>query len=133
MLREPRLLEDEEFAGNAGRVAARARLESIILDAFARLDTAEVIARLDAAGIANARINSVADVWVHPQLAARNRWSHVMTTAGPVPALKPPAMLSGMEARMDPVPALGEHTLSILRELGSSSERIDRLCGAHST
>jgi itaconate CoA-transferase len=133
VLREPRWLEDEEFAGNAGRVAARARLESIILDAFARLDAAEVIARLDAAGIANARINTVADVWVHPQLAARNRWSQVTTAAGPVPALKPPAMLSGMEARMDPVPALGEHTFSILRELGLSSDRIGRLCGAHSS
>ena len=133
VLREPRWLADEQFAGNAGRVAARARLESIILDAFARLDAAEVIARLDAAGIANARINTVADVWAHPQLAARDRWSQVATAAGPVPALKPPAMLSGMEARMDPVPALGEHTRSILRELGSSSERIDRLCGAHAS
>jgi crotonobetainyl-CoA:carnitine CoA-transferase CaiB-like acyl-CoA transferase len=130
VLREPRWIQDEDFSSNARRVAARARLESIILESFARLDAAEVVARLDAAGIANARINEVADVWAHPQLAARDRWSEVATSAGRVPALKPPAMLSGMEARMDPVPALGEHTASILRELGSSNERIERLCGA---
>jgi itaconate CoA-transferase len=130
VLREPGWAKAEEFATNSRRVAARVRLESIILEAFAGLDAAEVVARLDAAGIANARINEVADVWAHPQLAARKRWTEVATPAGRVPALIPPAMLSGTEARMDPVPALGEHTESILRELGLSSERIERLCGA---
>ena len=130
VLREPGWARSEEFATNSRRVAARVRLESIILEAFARLDAAEVVARLDAAGIANARINDVADVWAHPQLAARKRWTEVATPAGRVPALIPPAMLSGTEARMDPVPALGEHTESILRELGLSSERIERLRAA---
>lgn len=130
VLREPSWARSDEFATNSRRVAARARLESIILQAFARLDAAEVVARLDAAGIANARINDVADVWAHPQLAARKRWTDVATPAGRISALIPPAMLSGTEARMDPVPALGEHTESILRELGASSERIKRLCGA---
>lgn len=133
VLREPGWARSEEFATNSRRVAARARLESIILEAFARLDAAEVVARLDAAGIANARMNDVADVWAHPQLAARKRWTEVATPAGRVPALIPPAMLSGTEARMDPVPALGEHTESILRELGVSSERIGRLCGARAS
>jgi len=79
----------------------------------------------------NARINTVADVWAHPQLAARGRWSEVDTPSGRVAALKPPAMLDGVEARMDKVPALGEHTMSILRELGVSNERIDRLRREH--
>jgi crotonobetainyl-CoA:carnitine CoA-transferase CaiB-like acyl-CoA transferase len=133
VLREPAWARSEEFATNSRRVAARVRLESIILEAFARLDAAEVVARLDAAGIANARLNDVADVWAHPQLAARKRWTEVATPAGRVPALIPPAMLSGTEVRMDPVPALGEHTESILRELGVSSERIGRLCGAQAS
>ncbi len=133
VLREPNWARSEEFATNSRRVAARDRLESIILEAFARLDAAEVVTRLDTAGIANARINDVADVWAHPQLAARKRWTEVATPAGRVPALIPPAMLSGTEARMDPVPALGEHTASILRELGVSNERIKRLCGAQVT
>jgi itaconate CoA-transferase len=128
VLREPQLAQREEFSSNARRVASRSRLESIIVEAFAGLPASEVVARLDAAGIANARINTVADVWAHPQLAARGRWSEVDTPSGRVPALKPPAMLDGAEARMDKVPALGEHTASILRELGVSTERIGRLC-----
>ncbi|HLZ96573.1 MAG TPA: CaiB/BaiF CoA-transferase family protein [Steroidobacteraceae bacterium] len=127
VLRTPQLARQEEFSSNALRVASRGRLESIIIEAFSRLDAAEVVARLDAAGIANARINTVADVWAHPQLAARRRWSEVDTPTGRVPALKPPAMLDGIEARMDKVPALGEHTADILRELGVSTERIGRL------
>ena len=74
------------------------------------LTAPEVVARLDAAGIANARINEVAEVWEHPQLAARGRWTEVGTPKGTVPALRPPAGLDGVEPRMDPVPALGEHT-----------------------
>jgi crotonobetainyl-CoA:carnitine CoA-transferase CaiB-like acyl-CoA transferase len=131
VLRAPQLARHEEFSSNARRVASRSRLESIIVEAFSALDSSEVVARLDAAGIANARINTVADVWAHPQLAARGRWSEVDTPAGRVPALKPPAMLDGIEARMDKVPALGEHTASILRELGVSKESMDRLRRDH--
>ncbi len=127
VLAAPELAHAEEFSSNARRTAARGRLEAIIVEAFAMLSAYEVVARLDAAGIANARINTVADVWAHPQLKARHRWSEVDTPHGPVPALKPPAMLDGMAARMDPVPSLGEHTASILAELGLSLETVDRL------
>ena len=47
------------------------------------------------------------------QRLARDRWREVDTPHGPVPALLPP-----VGDRMDPVPALGEHTERILRELG---------------
>lgn len=129
ILEAPNWAHAEEFSSNARRVAARAKLESIILEIFAAFTASEIVARLDAAGIANARINTVADVWAHPQLAARERWTEVETPAGRVPALKPPAMLRGIDARMDAVPGLGEHTDAILREMGISSERIDRLRG----
>jgi formyl-CoA transferase len=50
----------------------------------------------------------------------------VGTAAGPVEALLPPGVIDGVEPRMDPVPALGEHTAQVLRQLGitpvSSSE-----------
>ena len=131
VLQRPELAERHEFSSNARRVASRSALRTIILDSFATLSVLEVIKRLDEAGIANARINTMADVWAHPQLKARDRWSQVLTPAGWVPALKPPAMLKGMDARMDPVPALGEHTVDILRELGLSDERIAHLHQAH--
>ena len=131
VLQAPHWAQDEDFSSNARRVAARVKLESIILEVFATMEASEIVARLDAAGIANARINTIADVWDHPQLTARKRWTEVDTPIGRVPALKPPAMLRGVEARMDAVPALGEHTDAVLRELGIANERIDRLRNEH--
>ena len=88
------------------------------------MTTAEVVAKLDAAGIANARINTPDEVWDHPQFQARNRWREFGSPVGPLPAPLPPATISGFEARMDPVPAVGEHNESILSELGYSAADI---------
>ncbi len=124
VLLQPGLATDARFASNALRTGARAALDEVIHSAFANLSAPEVVARLDAAGIANARINDIAEVWQHPQLAARGRWTTVGTEKGVVPALRPPAGLDGIEPRMDPVPALGQHTDAVLGELGYSAEAI---------
>jgi crotonobetainyl-CoA:carnitine CoA-transferase CaiB-like acyl-CoA transferase len=71
----------------------------------------------------------MADVWAHPQLKARERWREVGTPAGPVPALLPPGSWNE-GPRMDPVPALGEHTDAILAELGLEPEAIRALHAA---
>ena len=74
----------------------------------------QVVARLDEAQIANARVNDMHEVWSHEQLKARERWTQVDTPAGRIPALLPPGLPEGFTPRMDPVPALGEHTEAIL-------------------
>ena len=79
--------------------------------------------------VAHASVNTMADVWAHPQLAARGRWHEVATPAGPVPALAPPGLVDPAP-RMDPVPALGEHTRPILAELGFAEAEIDALLRA---
>jgi itaconate CoA-transferase len=84
---------------------------------LSELTTAEAVARLETAGIATARVNDMAGLWAHPQLAARGRWAEVATPAGPLPALKPIGGES-WEPRLDAVPALGEHNAEILAELG---------------
>ncbi|WP_322033113.1 CaiB/BaiF CoA-transferase family protein [Paraburkholderia sp. J76] len=127
VLLQPALAADERFAANSQRSARRAELRELIVEAFSKLSAAQVIERLDRAGIANAQMNTMADVWAHPQLQARERWREVQTPAGTVPALLPPGAPSAFDARMDAVPALGQHTESILRELGFDATRIGAL------
>ena len=127
VLGQPALANDERFSMNSRRAANRAELERIILDAFSTLSADQLIQRLEEAGIANAHLNDMHDVWEHPQLRARDRWTQVTTSAGTVPALYPPGYAAADHPRMDAVPALGQHTESILKELGYSSERIDAL------
>ncbi|MBK7952998.1 MAG: CoA transferase [Candidatus Accumulibacter sp.] len=127
VLERPELASDPRYTSNALRSAARAELQPLIVEQFARLSGEEVITRLDAAQIANAHMNDMHDVWQHPQLAARQRWTEVATPAGPIPALLPPGRLDAFTARMDAVPALGQHTEAILGELGWDAAAIARL------
>lgn len=127
VLQQPHLASDERFASNALRVANRPALQAIIDQVFQGLSTEQVLARLAQAQIANARVNDMHDVWTHPQLAARARWTTVDSSAGPLPALRPPGSHSDFDPRMDKIPALGEHSASILGELGYTPEAIEQL------
>lgn len=124
VLLQPELATDARFASNALRTAARDELGAIIHAQFSTLTSQQVIARLDEAQIANAQMNDMHDLWNHPQLAARERWAEVATPAGAMQALLPPATPSTFAPRMDPVPALGQHTGAILAELGYAEEAI---------
>jgi crotonobetainyl-CoA:carnitine CoA-transferase CaiB-like acyl-CoA transferase len=127
VLLQPALATDERFASNPLRVAARASLYDIIVNAFAGLSAADVVLRLETAQIANAQVNTMAEVWAHPQLQARQRWTQVGTSVGTVPALLPPGSWSQGAPRMDAVPALGQHTDSILSGLGYSAMQVQAL------
>ena len=127
VLEDPALATDPRFDSNARRNENRVPLKAIILASFAALDTAQVVARLDQAQIANARMNSMAEVWAHPQLKARGRWQSVASPAGDIPALLPPGRNNSFDYRMDAIPAVGQHTEAILRELGHGDETIARM------
>lgn len=130
VIRQPELKADARFAGNAARVAHKPELAAIIRDAFAELTSDQLRERLDAAGIANARQSTMADLWAHPQLKARDRWREVGTSEGPIPALLPPGRSTAFEPRMDAVPALGADTRAILSEIGLTEAEIDAMAEA---
>ncbi|WP_293441529.1 CaiB/BaiF CoA-transferase family protein [Planktotalea sp.] len=129
ILDAPALETDPRFESNHARAANKLDLTAIIMAAFSKWNAEEVIVRLSAAGIANARMNDMAGLWAHPQLRARNRWREVSTPIGPMPALLPPGGV-GAAPRMDSIPALGEHSRAILEELGMDSARIEALSKA---
>jgi itaconate CoA-transferase len=124
VLHKPQLAADFRYDSNAKRVQNREQLDVDIQEVFQKLTAAEIIARLEAAQIANARMNTVQEFVDHPQLKARNRWAAVGSPVGPLPALLPPVKIENVDPVMKEVPALGQHTDAILDELGFDSKTI---------
>jgi crotonobetainyl-CoA:carnitine CoA-transferase CaiB-like acyl-CoA transferase len=131
VLRDAAIATDPRFVRNSARVAHRAELNALIGERTAALSTSDALALLAETQLAGARLNSVADYLAHPVLAERDRWRDVDSPAGPIRALLPPAVLVGVEPRMDPVPDVGAHTARILTALGRSDDEIAALRAAH--
>jgi crotonobetainyl-CoA:carnitine CoA-transferase CaiB-like acyl-CoA transferase len=127
VLGDAALAADPRFASGPARARHREEMHREIERVFSSLTAAEATARLEAADIANARLNSMEEFWRHPQLAARSRWAKVGSPVGALDALKPPSNLDRFEPRMDPLPAVGEHTRAILAEIGYGTEEIEEL------
>jgi itaconate CoA-transferase len=127
VLRRPELQADARFSSGPRRSSAREELYRIIVEIFSKLTAEQIVERLDQGQIGNARMNDMRDVWEHAQLRARRRWVDIDTPAGPVKAMLPPGMPNSFEPRMDPIPAIGQHTEAILRELGYDQAAIAKL------
>jgi crotonobetainyl-CoA:carnitine CoA-transferase CaiB-like acyl-CoA transferase len=126
VLRQPALADDERFCTNTLRVRNRAALHDAIDEAIGSMSFANVVARLEAAQIAYARMNSVADFLAHPQLSARARWRDIDSPAGRLRVLAPPVRTDDSEPAMGAVPALGQHSDAILAELGVDGATVTR-------
>jgi itaconate CoA-transferase len=130
VLRKPEIRADARFATSEARFRNREAFHAEVNKVFSGLKAAEIVERLEGAEIANARLNDMHEFWRHPQLAARGRWAKVGSPGGELDMLKPPLNLSGFEPRLDPVPALGEHTRAILAELGYGAREVEALAAA---
>jgi formyl-CoA transferase len=115
------------YPDNPSRLANRDEVTALVSKRFSQLTGSEAVALLEAARVAYAHLNSVQAYLDHPVLSGRDRWRTVDTPNGTVRALLPPATMTGVPSRMDPVPALGEHTDAILAELGYTGAEVVRL------
>ena len=130
VLEDLALAADARFNSNLQRVANRAALDREIASHLRSMTGEQLVKRLDRGGIANSPLNDMHDVWQHAQFAARNRWREVQTPGGAIQALLPPATLSGVPASMGNVPAVGEHSASVLKSLGMNEAEIEALVAA---
>jgi itaconate CoA-transferase len=118
------LADDQRFSTNSLRVEHRLALHDVIESAFTALTTGDVVGRLESAGIACARMNSIGEFLEHPQLADRDVWRNIGSPSGPLRAMIPPVRMEDVEPAMGDVPALGQHTDAILEELGVARDTI---------
>jgi crotonobetainyl-CoA:carnitine CoA-transferase CaiB-like acyl-CoA transferase len=125
VLGRPDLAHHPDYATNVSRCANRAQVDAAVAATTSKLTGEETARLLDEAGVANGRVNDLADVLNHPQL--RDRWREHPTPVGPVRGLRPVGADPSWELRPGAVPALGEHTGKVLAELGFSADQIAEL------
>jgi itaconate CoA-transferase len=118
VLDRPDLLDDPRFGSNEARVEHRRLLEPVLEELFATLSAREWLDLLETARIPCGAVNEVPDVVEHPQLAHNRLVVEVGSSAGPIPVVGSPFLVDGERPPAGAVPALGEHTDEVLREIG---------------
>ena len=127
VLLRPEVAADPRFDSNSRRSDNRQALRILISEIFGALTLDQIVERLERAGTAHSRMNSVQELLAHPQHTKRGRRRNVPSPVGPLPALAPSILLDGAEPRMEAIPALGQDTDAILTELGYTPQQIQRL------
>ena len=124
VVERPDLLEDPRFKTSEGRRKNRAVLEELIEQIFLERPHDEWLRRLKESRLPYGEVKGVAEVLAHPQVIARKVIREMESPVGPVPVIASPLRLADSPARYDPIPALGQDTEPILRELGYTEVEI---------
>lgn len=122
--RRPDWLEDARFRTAPDRRKNRAVLEEMVEKLFLEQPHDEWMRRLGEAELPHGKLNGIGEVLAHPQTIARKMIREMESPVGPVPVMGSPLRLSDSPARFDPIPALGQDTEPILRELGYTAAEI---------
>ena len=127
VIEKPELLEDPRFATVEGRRKNRGELEETIENIFLERDHQHWLAQLKKAELPHGIVRGIAQVLAHPQVAARKLIREAESPVGNVPVIANALKMSKSEARYERIPALGENSEAILRELGYESSAIAEL------
>ncbi|HXJ02713.1 MAG TPA: CaiB/BaiF CoA-transferase family protein [Micropepsaceae bacterium] len=127
VIERPDLLTDPRFKDTPARRANREELDAILNGIFLTQPSTEWLKRLDKVRLPHGTVNGVGEVLAHPQMQARHMIQEIDSPVGRIPVLATPLHLSDSPQRLDPMPALGEDTDSILRDLGYSDADIAAL------
>ena len=125
VVERPEFLADPRFDTPMLRRTNRAILERLVEEIFLERPSEEWLRRLAAVKLSHSRVNGIAEVLAHQQVAARKLSREIDSPVGKVPVIGSPLHLSGSPERLDHIPALGEDTEAILRELGYSAADIE--------
>jgi itaconate CoA-transferase len=131
VIQRPDLLEDPRFKTAPDRRKNRAVLEEMVEKIFLEQSHEEWLRRLREAELPHGKLNGIGEVLAHPQVMARKMIREMESPVGRVPVVGSPLRLSDSPARFDPIPALGEDTEPILRELGYGDAEIEKLRQDH--
>ncbi|TBU92574.1 CaiB/BaiF CoA transferase family protein [Phytopseudomonas dryadis] len=129
------LIDDPRFAKRQARLQHRAELTRLLEEALASRPADEWWQLLVAAGVPSGPVYQVPEVLEHPQIRDRGMLAHFDRVPGvgrPVSVLRTGIKIDRQAPSVStPPPRLGEHTDSILAELGYSDEQIHSLREEH--
>ncbi len=120
VLGEPELADQPAYFTNKDRVANRAVLIPYLGRLTAGFAKADILARLETAGVPAGPINTTDEVFADPQMVARGVRRDLAAPAakaGSIPTVASPILIDGVRQVSErPSPRLGEHQADILND-----------------
>lgn len=131
ILGDEHLASDERFVNNESRVENRQDLKLILARLFEARTTDRWLEAFEGSGLPYGPINTLQQVFSHPQVAAREMVQTVDQQAavrGQINVLGIPVKFSKTKPsiRQGP-PKLGQHTENVLKEMGLSDDELSKL------